>query len=288
MIVLAPLIYLAKESAAEDGKAPSLAAGPTFVGRQACQSCHAEATERWTGSDHDLAMDPATPDNVLGDFDDAEIDAHGVRSRFFRRDGQFMVQTDGPDGTLQDYPIRYTFGWYPLQQYLIPFPDGRLHALSIAWDTRPADRGGQRWFHLYPDERITPGDPLHWTGRYQTWNAMCAECHSTNLQKRYDPDSDSYATTWTSIDVGCEACHGPGAAHAGPEDPADPPGGLLGLLGEGLVEADQRQVVGIGSGRGPRTAPESRGPGPVRDKGPGDEMNGQLGTTRRLEPARIA
>ena len=76
-----------------------------------------------------------------------------VTSRFFRRDGKFFVNTDGPDGKLADFEIRYVFGVTPLQQYLIAFPDGRMQALGIAWDSRPKDKGGQRWFHLYPDQR---------------------------------------------------------------------------------------------------------------------------------------
>jgi hypothetical protein len=56
-------------------------------------------------------------------------------------------------------------------------------------------------------------DPLHWTGRNQTWNYMCAECHSTNLRKNYDLEKDNYATTWSEINVSCESCHGPGSNH---------------------------------------------------------------------------
>jgi Flp pilus assembly protein TadD len=158
-------------------------------------------------------MQVAGEDTVLGDFNDASFTHFGVTSRFSKRDGRFFVDTEGPDGQMAEFEIQYAFGVENLQQYLIGFPGGRLQCLTIAWDTRPREEGGQRWFHLYPDERIAPGDPLHWTGRYQNWNGMCAECHSTNLQKRYDTDSDSYATTWDEIDVSCETCHGPGGAH---------------------------------------------------------------------------
>ena len=96
------------------------------------------------------------------------------------------MRTDGPDGALHDYEIKYTFGYRPLQQYLVEFPGGRLQCLPIAWDSRPKAQGGQRWFHLYPDERITHADPLHWTGPNQNWNYMCADCHSTNLRRNYD------------------------------------------------------------------------------------------------------
>jgi tetratricopeptide (TPR) repeat protein len=159
-------------------------------------------------------MDTATERTVLGDFGDATLTFAGVTSRFFRRDGAFLVETDGPDGTLQEFEVAYTFGVEPLQQYLVPFPGGRFQALSLAWDSRPADEGGQRWFHLLPEDTPAAGDELHWTGRTMNWNYMCAECHSTNLDKGYDGASGTYGTTWSEIDVSCESCHGPGSLHA--------------------------------------------------------------------------
>lgn len=192
---------------------PAEAAPPTFVGAAACGACHTAELAAWRGSHHDLAMQEATATTVLGNFDDATFPYGNVVSRFFRRDGKFFVNTDGPDGKLKDFEIRYVFGVYPLQQYLIAFPDGRLQALGIAWDSRPKDKGGQRWFHLYPDRALKAGNPLHWTGIDQTWNFQCAECHSTELRKNYDAANNRYATTWAEIDVACEACHGPGSAH---------------------------------------------------------------------------
>jgi hypothetical protein len=63
------------------------------------------------------------------------------------------------------------------------------------------------------DEPLPADDPLHWTGREQTWNFMCALCHSTGLVRGYGAARDRYATGWTEISVGCESCHGPAAAH---------------------------------------------------------------------------
>ncbi len=185
----------------------------THVGGQVCARCHPREYQAWTGSHHDLAMQQATGETVLGDFDNHSLTHYGVRSLFFKRDGRFMVRTEGPDGRLGDFEIEYTFGVEPLQQYLVEFPGGRLQALSLAWDTRPKDEGGQRWFHLYPDEKVAAKDELHWTQPSQNWNSMCAECHSTHLEKRYDPATRTFATTWSEIDVSCEACHGPGSQH---------------------------------------------------------------------------
>jgi Flp pilus assembly protein TadD len=186
---------------------------PAYVGQQVCGRCHAEEQKRWTGSDHDRAMQVANDQTVLGDFNNTQFTYYDLTSMFSKRDGKFMVRTDGPDGALHDYEIQYTFGVYPLQQYLIEFPGGRLQALGIAWDSRPREQGGQRWFHLYPNEKITSTDSLHWTGLNQNWNYMCAECHSTHLQKNYDLTANRYNTTWSEINVACEACHGPGSRH---------------------------------------------------------------------------
>ena len=188
-------------------------AEPVFVGRQVCRPCHETENRLWQDSHHDLAMQEADSLTVLGDFDDASFTYNGVTSTFFKRDGDFFVRTDGPDGELHEYPIAYTFGAVPLQQYLIEFPDGRYQPLAICWDTRPREEGGQRWFHLYPDEEIDFRDPLHWTGIQQNWNYMCAECHSTDLKKGFDLATDTFDTTWAEIDVSCEACHGPGSRH---------------------------------------------------------------------------
>lgn len=192
---------------------PVAPGGSGYVGAQTCAQCHAVEYQHWQGSQHAKAMQPASESSVLGDFKDVTFTEAGITSTFFRRDGQFKVRTDGPDGKLQDYAIAYTFGVYPLQQYLIGFPDGRYQALGIAWDSRSREQGGQRWFHLYPGQNLSPQDPLHWTGMQQNWNHMCAECHSTDLRKNYDPQHQRFNTTWSEINVSCEACHGPGADH---------------------------------------------------------------------------
>jgi len=195
-----------------DGSA-SGAAPAHFVGSATCSRCHAVEHTAWAGSHHHAAMQQASDETVLGNFNGAIFTKDGVESTFFKRDGKFWVRTDGPGGKLADFEIRYTFGIKPLQQYLIEAPGGRLQALGIAWDARAKAVGGQRWYHLYPDQKLKAGDPMHWTGLDQNWNYQCAWCHSTNLQKNYDAASKTYQTTWSEISVGCEACHGPASKH---------------------------------------------------------------------------
>jgi predicted CXXCH cytochrome family protein len=211
-------------------------------------------------------MQPADQHSVLGDFTDAVFRHRGVTSTFSRRDGKFFVRTEGPGGTPADFEIAYTFGVKPLQQYLVPLEDGRVQALGIAWDTRPKRDGGQRWFHLYPGETLKPPDPLHWTGREQTWNYQCAECHSTDLHKNYDEVKNRYATEWAEISVSCEACHGPGSSHVAwaAKRPADAPraaSGATGLVVDlgraegGWVVKDPQRGIAEWSGK-PRSSAE--------------------------------
>jgi predicted CXXCH cytochrome family protein len=197
-------------------QAPSPAVAPVadrWVGAKGCVECHAREDRLWRESFHALAMQPATPETVAGRFDGATFTYHGVTSTFTRQGDAFVIRTDGPDGALRDYPVRWTFGARPLQQYVVAFPRGWFQLPSLAWDARSADQGGQRWYHLYPGEKVDHRDALHWTGPAQNWNFMCAECHSTNVQKGYAAGSGAYATTFSEVNVSCEACHGPGGAH---------------------------------------------------------------------------
>jgi predicted CXXCH cytochrome family protein len=206
-IVLSAPLYLAARSL----RGPRTTAPPEalYVGSERCAPCHKAAYDSWKGSHHELAMQAARDGTVLGDFNDATFTLRGKTWRFFRRGEKFMVLAEGPDDALHEYEVAYTFGIDPLQQYLIPFPGGRLQCLSVAWDTR-----ARHWFFLYPGKDIPPTDWLHWTRQAQNWNTMCADCHSTAVRKRYDVPTDTFHTTWSEIMVGCEACHGPGSRHA--------------------------------------------------------------------------
>ena len=214
---------------------PRPAAVATYVGQETCAQCHAEQVNAWRASRHAQAMQVANDSTVLGNFNDTHFTGGSGASAFFKKDGKFYVHTEGSEDMVQDYEIPYTFGVYPLQQYLVSFRSGRLQSFAVAWDSRAKEQGGQRWFELYPNQQVAPTDPLHWTGRNQTWNYMCADCHSTNLRKNYDLARDSYATAWSEIDVSCESCHGPASNHVtwarshkkGSQKESDGPDGLV-------------------------------------------------------------
>jgi predicted CXXCH cytochrome family protein len=187
--------------------------GAAYLGTAQCAGCHKQELVQWQGSHHDWAMKAATADTVLGDFNNATFTHQGARSTFTRKDGAFYVNTQGAGGEYQTFKIDYTFGVEPLQQYLVKFDDGRMQALTTAWDSRPIEQGGQRWYQLIPNDIGGPGDSFHWTGTYFNWNTRCAECHSTGLEKNYSMTTDTFATTWSEVNVACESCHGPGSDH---------------------------------------------------------------------------
>ncbi|MBN2173957.1 MAG: tetratricopeptide repeat protein [Bacteroidales bacterium] len=212
LIVLTVPVYLVKKNIFETADESQFANEPFFVGKDACVDCHKVQFELWKGSDHDLAMDYATDSTVLGNFNNVQLTARGFTHQFYKRDEKFFVRTDGPKGKPEEFEVKYTFGYHPLQQYLVEFPGGRLQTLPLTWDTI-----SKSWYHMadavYPEEEVNHRNWLHWTNLGQNWNGMCADCHSTNLKKGFDIKTETFNTTWSEIDVSCEACHGPSSEH---------------------------------------------------------------------------
>jgi tetratricopeptide (TPR) repeat protein len=212
LIVLSFPLYLIINHFPAGDTASALYGQPYFTKGESCIECHRIEYDLWHGSDHDLAMAHATEESVLGDFNDASFEYNGQMHRFYKRDEGFFVYTTGPDGKMDEFEIKYTFGVRPLQQYLVNFEGGRLQCLQLTWDSDKNE-----WYHLadtvYSDENIDHTNWLYWTNQAQNWNGMCADCHSTNLLKAYDFEADTFHTTWSDINVNCEACHGPGSEH---------------------------------------------------------------------------
>ncbi len=186
----------------------SLLRANAFVGDRQCARCHARQYDDWLASDHFKAMQPASDSTVKGDFNDRTFTADGITSRLRRQGSRYLIHTQGEDGTYHDYEVKYTFGYKPLQQYLVAFPGGRLQVARQSWDTK-----NKQWFHQYAGQTIPSHDWLHWTGNAQNWNTTCAACHSTNLKKNYDWQKDAYQTTYSVMTVSCESCHGAGQSH---------------------------------------------------------------------------
>ncbi len=185
----------------------------SFVGSQQCKNCHREQFKDWSASDHYQSMLKADDNAVVGNFDNVKLKFNGIDTHFFKNEDGYWVTTAVAPEKMKTFKISYTFGHYPLQQYLIETEKGHIQAFNIAWDSRNQQEGGQRWFHLREKEEISFNDPFFWTRHYQNWNNRCADCHSTNVTKHYNLADNSYSTHFFFFFVACEACHGPASQH---------------------------------------------------------------------------
>ena len=184
-----------------------------YAGSALCTTCHEKQAAAWHRSDHYRSMQDASPAAVAGDFSDTRVSFHDMATRFLREESGCYVETVGLSGETRTFPVRYTFGHRPLQQYLVDRGDGVLQAFDVAWDTRPAQDGGQRWYHLQTDEPIKPDHPFFWAGHAMNWSSHCADCHSTHVTKTFDEPAQRFRTEYAEVNVACEACHGPAREH---------------------------------------------------------------------------
>ncbi|WP_410001217.1 tetratricopeptide repeat protein [Rhizobium leguminosarum] len=212
-LLLFPVLSFAKHSLASDALStpaadPRISIHEGFVDEKTCASCHADQAAAFSKSHHAKAMALADDETVRGDFDNSRFEHDGVVTTFNRRDGRFFVNTEGADGGEGEFEVKYTFAYEPLQQYLVEIGGGRLQALDIAWDTVR-----RQWFWLGNGTPAKPGSTYHWTGPFYRWNRTCIDCHSTDPQAKFQPQTNEYKSTYVATSIGCQSCHGPGAKH---------------------------------------------------------------------------
>ncbi|NEJ97712.1 tetratricopeptide repeat protein [Rhizobium ruizarguesonis] len=200
---------LATDDISTSGADPQISIHEGFVDERTCASCHADQAAAFSKSHHAKAMALADDETVRGDFNNTRFDHDGVVTTFTRRDGRFFVDTEGADGGQAEFEVKYTFAYEPLQQYLVDIGGGRLQALDIAWDT-----ARRQWFWLGNGTPAKPGSTYHWTGPFYRWNRTCMDCHSTDPQAKFQPQTNEYKSTYVATSIGCQSCHGPGAKHA--------------------------------------------------------------------------
>ncbi|WP_394224591.1 tetratricopeptide repeat protein [Pseudoalteromonas spongiae] len=178
---------------------------------QVCATCHQSQVADWQTSHHFHAMEVASDSSILGNFDNASLAYQNQKTRFFKKDSGFYIEMPNLTGELTTYAVAYTFGYHPLQQYMFDFGNGHYQFFPFAWDSRSKQQGGQRWFVLHPEQTET--DAFHWSQKGQNWNHMCADCHSTDFQKNFDLKSNTFNSTFSAINVSCNACHGDSEQH---------------------------------------------------------------------------
>ncbi|WP_164976102.1 tetratricopeptide repeat protein [Oleiharenicola lentus] len=162
---------------------------------QSCRECHLEIHAAWSPTDHAQANRSIDPVR----------DAEALR----------LFALAAPDSARPELVLGQKPSWQPL----VSAPGGRWQPHEQAFD--PAKR---EFFNVFGEENRRAGEWGHWTGRGMNWNSMCAHCHMTGYQRRYDPATDSYASTWVEHGVGCIQCHGPTAPGHGDKNKPPPAG----------------------------------------------------------------
>jgi hypothetical protein len=204
---------------AQSAQAPGAGAGDGYVGSTACQRCHETEYGTWRKTLHVQMTKPVREATVEGDFSTGtHLEQYGRAYTMEARDGRYFITvargpwgargaggTGTTGGAGETFEINYTLGARRFQGYLSKLPDGRIYVLPVFWHNE-----SKRWVD-WKEITPIPDDPSH--DLRQIWNITCVNCHATNLVKNYKPATNTYATTWTEMGIGCEACHGPGQPH---------------------------------------------------------------------------
>lgn len=181
----------------QEGKPPNLDA--EYVGSGFCSMCHMQ-DESWHLSGHSQMVRPAAEETLLGDLSQTEA-----------------VTITWPDGserpiTVED--ITYVLGGRYMQRYVsvIERGDGTTGymVLPVQWNVPQANDQQGTWTPFHADD---------WQEPARDWRVACAGCHTTGLDVETAAEFTDFAPseTWkkgnVELNIGCEACHGPGGLH---------------------------------------------------------------------------
>ena len=191
-----------------------------YVSSRACQACHPREYGTWHDSYHRTMTQFASPVAIAAPWDGVDVHSRGVDYKLSRVGDEFWVEMDDlefeGEGSAPRVKRRIvqTTGSHESQFYWYASGDGRrLSALLIYYRLLDERRWG-------PLDGCCISPPM--TGQESgsgRWNRVCNRCHATHSSPRIgDDDGDGFYDHWdthvTELGIACEACHGPGGAHA--------------------------------------------------------------------------
>lgn len=196
---------------------PIALASDGYVGSGSCPACHPDQHASWRASWHRTMTQVATPESVVGDFDDVEVSAYGRRYRLERRGDTYWVELEDPEfggpgpGERVWRRIALTTGSHHEQDYW--FESG--HTRRLGFLPLMYRREERRWIPFTSGflghEVVELSDPQG----LDRWHVTCIKCHTTHGRPRTEGPitTRTMDTTVAEFGIACEACHGPGADH---------------------------------------------------------------------------
>lgn len=300
LAVLAPPAFVAAalrwghDPVAAEAGAPLIDRAHGYVGSNACRTCHPDHHASWARTFHSTMTQRATPAAVLGAFDGREVRYGKDRARPLRDGERFAIEFTANGSAPRTADVALTVGSRRYQQYFeYDAATGRYVRLPILWHVAL-----RRWLPL---ETVFLGPDADGLGHdAAVWNENCILCHNTGPRPGMTNVNDAargrdgghFASAVGELGIACEACHGPGAAHAA--DARNPITRYAGGAAAGVVDPhalDQERAVAMcGQCHGARLPePLSRlhawfTTGPTFR--PGDALAAHVAPIRRDTPVR--
>jgi hypothetical protein len=200
--------------------------GEGYVSSKTCRSCHPHQYASWHASYHRTMTQVATPESVVGRFDDVELEFDRRQYRLVRRGDEFWVHIDearapgaddlaveNADSAAKDRivlndrkRIVMTTGSHHQQAYWVPSGNSRkVEDLPFAYLIDEKRWVPRHAIFLRPPEMRVEKQP-------GLWNMSCNRCHATHARPRAGQD-EHMDTHVAEFGIACEACHGPGQQH---------------------------------------------------------------------------
>jgi tetratricopeptide (TPR) repeat protein len=205
---------------------PAADSAGTFVGSARCAGCHQAEYAAWQGSTHAAAGGDAGNVRVIARFS-GEIRFRDAVVIPVRRGAQlsFTVRQAGrPDQVFRVDGV--VGGGHMLgggtQGFVSRFADGTVRFLPFdfirrenTWFCNTNGRLNRGWLPITAEMALADcGDwpPVRVLGDEVRF-ANCQSCHGSQISVALDSAAHAYRTTYTTLGINCEACHGPGERH---------------------------------------------------------------------------
>lgn len=219
-----------------------------YMGSSDCIVCHERFYKLWSTSHHGKAMQAfsGTFARTLVPMEE-ELEIGGVKFIIELNASGGVLHETGSDGTKKTYPVLHALGGKNVYFFLVPLEKGKLQTAPLAYNVHTKSWYNSTGSMIRHFNNGLIDEALDWTDRQLTFNTGCHDCHISQLRKNYDPETDSYSTTWTEPGINCEVCHGPAETHIKVAEEAEAKGveltDLKLLTFHGDLDATQRDAT---------------------------------------------